>query len=87
MAIQSLIIEKTRAILADKGERTALEVDANTRFLGAELPFDSLDLATLIVTLEEETGLDPFRAGFRDFATVGDLAALYEATAAEAGVS
>jgi hypothetical protein len=37
------------------------------------------DLATLIVALEGLTGKDPFRQGFRQFATAGELAALYAA--------
>jgi acyl carrier protein len=48
-----------------------------TVLLGGELGIDSLDLATLVVELEERTGKDPFRNGFRNFTTAGELAALY----------
>ena len=44
---------------------------------GGELAIDSLDLATLVVELEERTGKDPFQNGFRAFTTVGELATLY----------
>ncbi|MFY8095050.1 MAG: acyl carrier protein [Niveispirillum sp.] len=73
-----LITQETARILAEKGE-AALPVTADTAFLDGPLPFDSLDLATLIVALEGITGKDPFRAGFRQFNTAGELAALYAA--------
>jgi acyl carrier protein len=59
-----------------KGSRMPL-VSPSTRLLGGDLPIDSLDLATLIVELEEVTGTDPFRAGLVDFRTVGELCQLY----------
>ncbi len=39
---------------------------------------DSLDLAEVIVLLEEKTGKDPFLNGFINFKTIGELAKLYE---------
>ncbi|HYE49693.1 MAG TPA: acyl carrier protein [Azospirillaceae bacterium] len=77
-AMLALIREEVARILAEKGEGPA-EVGADTRFLGGDLPFDSLDLATLVVALEGRTGRDPFRAGFRQFTTAGELAGLYAA--------
>ncbi|OYQ37431.1 hypothetical protein CHU95_01380 [Niveispirillum lacus] len=74
----ALIARETARILADKGEAVA-PVTADTAFLDGPLPFDSLDLATLIVALEGVTGKDPFRQGFRQFTTAGELAALYAA--------
>ncbi|CAK0775490.1 Carrier domain-containing protein [Azospirillaceae bacterium] len=70
------ITEELGRILRDKGE-TMPPIDADTAFLGGALPMDSLDLATLLVVLERRTGQDPFRAGFRQFVTVGELASLY----------
>jgi acyl carrier protein len=49
----------------------------SSRLLGGDLPIDSLDLATLIVELEEVTGHDPFQAGLVDFRTAGELCQLY----------
>ena len=77
-AMLDLIALETSRILAEKGEATAI-VTADTLFLDGPLPFDSLDLATLIVALESATGKDPFRQGFRQFTTAGELAALYVA--------
>jgi acyl carrier protein len=45
--------------------------------LGQNLGLDSLDLATLIVTLQEKTRHDPFRSGFVMFRTVGELVNLF----------
>ena len=65
-------------MIQDRGE-TSRVIQAHTRLLGGELPIDSLDLATVVVQLEEMTGQDPFQDGFIEFRTVGELAALYSA--------
>ena len=52
-------------------------VKESTRLLGGGLPVDSLDLATIVLQLETITGQDPFKAGFVNFRTVGELARLY----------
>ncbi|HYC02651.1 MAG TPA: acyl carrier protein [Azospirillaceae bacterium] len=72
------IREEVARILAEKGE-APFPLEAGTIFLGGEMPFDSLDLATLVVAMEGRTGRDPFRGGFRQFTTAGELAALYAA--------
>lgn len=48
-----------------------------TRIL-SETPLDSLDLAIVVVKLEEKTGKDPFKNGFIPFATIEELAHLYD---------
>lgn len=77
-AALALILEETARILREKGAAVPV-LDAQVAFLGGAMEFDSLDLATLIVALEERTGTDPFRSGFKEFTTVGELASLYEA--------
>lgn len=80
----TLIAAELAVIVADKGESLPpLTVDSV--FLGGGLPVDSLDLATLLVVLEQKLGCDPFRRGFRQFVTAGELAALYVAELAERG--
>ncbi|MDZ5649197.1 acyl carrier protein [Nitrospirillum sp. BR 11828] len=81
-AMLALIHTEVLKILADKGESWAGPFGPETRFLDGGLPFDSLDLATLLVALEQLTGTDPFRAGFRQFTTAGELATLYGEAAA-----
>ncbi len=73
----AVIEEELGRIAAEKGA-VLPPLAPESRFLGGDLPIDSLDLATLLVVLEQRTGEDPFRAGFRQFVTVGELAALYE---------
>lgn len=74
------VIAELRRILSDKGAAHG-EIGADTVLLDGDLPIDSLDLATLVVALEEQTGREPFKAGFRMFKTVGELAILFETTA------
>ena len=71
------ILTHTKAMIEEKDEPVPT-LNAAFTFLSDDSPLDSLDLATLIVTLEEETGLDPFRDGFVEFRTIGELAALYD---------
>jgi acyl carrier protein len=52
-------------------------VRESSRLLGGDLPIDSLDLSRVLVQLEAATGYDPFKEGFIDFRTVGELARLY----------
>lgn len=52
-------------------------VEADTELLGGGLGIDSLDLAMLVRELEDITGDDPFKDGFIDFRTAGELAKLY----------
>ncbi|MDB5366264.1 MAG: hypothetical protein JWM77_2191 [Rhodospirillales bacterium] len=76
--VLALIFEETARILQEKGAKVPA-LNPEIAFLGGSMDFDSLDLATLIVALEERTGADPFRSGFKDFTTVSELASLYEA--------
>jgi acyl carrier protein len=74
------ILAHIQRILADlakaKGVRIGT-VGESTALLGGDLPIDSLDLAALVVELEEITGHDPFQADFPDFRTAGELSRLY----------
>src|SRR4051812_17120520 len=60
--VLGLILEETTRILQEKGAPVPVLSPA-VAFLGGSMDFDSLDLATLIVALEERTGSDPFRSG------------------------
>jgi acyl carrier protein len=61
----------------DENRKPRVAFDRNSRLL-SDLDLDSLNLALLIVKLEERTGRDPFRLGFENFETVGELVALYQ---------
>ncbi len=71
-----LIISETKALIEAKG-LICPPISADSEFF-RDLPLDSLDLATLIVNLELQTGLDPFSTGFKTFHQVGELAELYQ---------
>lgn len=80
----SLIAAELALVVAEKGEALP-RITSDSVFLGGGLPVDSLDLATLLVVLERKLGVDPFREGFRQFTTAGELATIYaEAIPAEA---
>ncbi|HZH28325.1 MAG TPA: acyl carrier protein [Azospirillaceae bacterium] len=72
----ALVTAETEGLLRGKGVDVP-PIGEDSQFLDGDLPMDSLDLATLLVMLEERTGRDPFREGFRSFTTVGELARLY----------
>lgn len=67
------IINKVRT---DSG-REAMEI-LDGHQLTSEIGLDSLDLAQLVVAIEKELGVDPFRDGSAAARTVGELVAVYE---------
>ncbi len=72
----NLTIETIREVLQQNG-RKEVNLQPQTDILG-ETSLDSLDLAQVIILLQEKTGKDPFAKGFINFKTVQELAALYE---------
>ena len=72
----NVIREKVQGIVTSKGLPEP-EITAETQLLGGEVGIDSLDLAVLVSELESALGHDPFRSGFVDFRTAGELAKLY----------
>ena len=52
-------------------------MEETTEILGGSLPLDSLELAVIVLKLQEATGVDPFASGFVEFQTIGELARLY----------
>lgn len=81
-ATRKIIIETLNEIRADRGEPALEPQDSDT--LTAEFGFDSLDLAVVVVRLEQRLGRDPFRDGRPLPATFGDWVTLYEQTEARA---
>lgn len=74
--VYQLVEAETRQLLADKGVDVSV-IKTDSQFF-RDLQMDSLDLATLIVNLEQKFGVDPFRKGFITFLTVGELAHIYQ---------
>ncbi len=74
------VFEQLEAIIRDIARSKGASVPKlteSTLLLGDNLPIDSLDLASVVVQLEEATGYDPFSEGFIEFRTASDLARLY----------
>lgn len=74
--MNQLIIETIQEVMIEN-ERPQSSLKPETCIL-AETSLDSLDLAIVIVKLEEKTGKDPFKQGFIPFSTIQELANLYE---------
>ncbi len=70
------VCRRLRDAMAAKGLPVPV-IDRNTPILGGPLPLDSLDLAGIVVELETATGRDPFKDGFINFRTIGELANLF----------
>ena len=65
-------------VLNDSG-RPAREIRPEDTLTGT-LGLDSLDLAVMVVGLEQALGIDPFRAGAAPVATFAQLVELYNST-------
>jgi acyl carrier protein len=65
-----------RRMLEDKGAAVP-DIDTNTELLGGAISIDSLDLAMLVLEMENVAGFDPFAEGFIEFRTMGELSKLY----------
>ena len=74
--VRSLIQSALDRLLAQKG-LPAVSLMNETRFLDGQISIDSLDLAVVVTELQQATSKDPFKDGFRNFRTVGELAKLY----------
>ena len=74
--LQSHIETTVNRQLSQKGLQP-VNLNASSRFLGGDIPIDSLDLAVIVTELQRATKKDPFKDGFRNFQTVGELAQLY----------
>ncbi|MGZ3306274.1 MAG: phosphopantetheine-binding protein [Asticcacaulis sp.] len=80
MSAFDLIRSELTQILRDKGAPenvSAGVITPDLKLLDGPLDIDSLDLATLVVMLEEKTGKTPFADGFVLFHTAGELAKLF----------
>jgi acyl carrier protein len=73
---RDLIESILNRILAQKGLEK-IHVRDDMRFLESDIQIDSIDLAVLLTGMEEATKKDPFKEGFRNFRTVGELARIY----------
>lgn len=74
--VRSTLCSVINKVRTDSGRET---IDIQDAFsLTGELELDSLDLAQLVVAIEKELGVDPFRDGSASARTVGELVSVYE---------
>ena len=72
----ALVTKSVADRLKEKGFVGA-DLNAETMLLGGDLPLDSLDLATILIEMQEQVGQDPFASGFVEFRTIGELVNIY----------
>lgn len=75
-SIAATIQRVINRILSESGREKGTFSTEDT--LTDSIGLDSLDLAVMVVSLEQELGADPFRAGAAPVASFGELVALYE---------
>jgi acyl carrier protein len=72
----NLVTEAIREVMRQNG-RKEIELKPETDIM-KDSALDSLDVAQVVVMLEEKTKKDPFAKGFIRFRTIQELADLYE---------
>jgi acyl carrier protein len=77
--VGTCVTDHITTLLVELDEEDVPEVEATSSF--ADLGLDSLSLARLIIELEDELGVEPFRseeASVADLRSVGDLVRAYQ---------
>ena len=77
-SIRATVGQVINRVLTDTG-RSSREFNDDDTLTGT-IGMDSLDLAVMVVGLEQSLGVDPFRTGAHPVQTFGELVALYEKT-------
>jgi acyl carrier protein len=78
--VLDFVYSRMRSLAQDKGFQPG-PVGPDTVVLGGDIALDSLDLAAIVVELQDLTGTDPFQGGFIEFRTAGELATLFATSA------
>ncbi|MCA9215554.1 MAG: hypothetical protein KDB27_20960 [Planctomycetales bacterium] len=73
--VQKAVADAINKVLTDSG-RPAKEFSDDDTLTGT-IELDSLDLAVMVVTLEQSLGVDPFREGAAPVPTFGKIVELY----------
>lgn len=76
--VQTAVAQVINRVLTDSG-RPARQFQSQETLI-RDIGLDSLDLAVLVVGLEQALGVDPFRAGAPPVQTFGELVELYHVT-------
>ncbi len=73
--VRQVLVKTINKVRTDLGREELTPQDSDA--LTGEIGLDSLDLAVLVVSLEKEFGVDPFRDGSATARTLGDLVDVY----------
>ena len=73
--VRAAVADAVNKVLTDSGRPAREFADEDT--LTGTIGLDSLDLAVLVVTLEQSLGIDPFRNGAAPVPTFGKIVELY----------
>ncbi len=76
--VRDIVGQIINRVLTDTGRSSRDFHDDDT--LTGTISLDSLDLAVMVVSLEQSLGVDPFRSGAQPVQAFGQLVALYEST-------
>jgi len=76
---RQIVADTICEVLSDRGRPTPALSDEMSLFADG-IGLDSLDFATLVVRLEQQTGYDPFRSGDQEQLprSLGELVSIYE---------
>ena len=74
--VRQAIVDAIGRVLRDSGRTAPVEISDSASF-ATELKLDSLDLAVLVVALEADLQVDPFRSGVSPVRTFGELVQVY----------
>lgn len=77
--IRQAVTQAVSATLRQAGREVPNPLEDDT-LLNEGLHLDSLDLAVVVVELERQLGVDPFRQAGTAIRTLGDLVAMYQRT-------
>jgi acyl carrier protein len=75
-SLRDTVSDAINQVLADSGRPKKVFSDGDT--ITGTIGLDSLDLAVLVVTLEQKLGIDPFRDGARAVPTFREFVSVYE---------
>lgn len=75
-SLRQTILNSIAFALRQNGRQLPAEIH-DAMLLADELRIDSLDLAVMVVELERQTGVDPFREWRGPIRTFGDLVTIY----------
>lgn len=74
--LREAIVAAIGRVLRESGRAVPEAIEDAFQF-ATDLKLDSLDMAVLVVSLESDLGVDPFRSGVAPVRTFGELVKVY----------